>query len=334
MTLLEKILQSFRSYDLEITRQTNSLTHVNLTLTHGTLSAYLFSPYLGVAIVYLMTDVSDDEIPALSIPNTLSVAYCLSGNYSVENQGNYISRLSANTFNINLHPQSKYRIRFDGPMSVVTVVYDMEILRYNYPQTFRELDIRIEPFSRHVAAHGNHIAVYGDGVCLQEVEEVIIALRKSGISLPRLRFALLQYMITIQDHIDLDTVLKPVRLTPRCQRIVLQTEYLLTQDLTKRALIPDIAKELDVSPATLKRCFSMAHGKSIGAYLKDERIRQAKIMLASTDRSIDDIAKSVGYENQSKFAQLFKKMTDQTPTEYRKNCQHEWPDELGPTRPA
>lgn len=41
-------------------------------------------------------------------------------------------------------------------------------------------------------------------------------------------------------------------------------------------------------------------------------------MLLQTDRSIAQIAHSVGYENQSKFATAFKEFYQVLPTEYRK----------------
>jgi len=51
--------------------------------------------------------------------------------------------------------------------------------------------------------------------------------------------------------------------------------------------------------------------------MKEYRIRQAAILLRRNNDTVADIAKRVGYENQSKFATAFKKIMKVSPTEYR-----------------
>ena len=52
--------------------------------------------------------------------------------------------------------------------------------------------------------------------------------------------------------------------------------------------------------------------------MKQYRIKQAMQYLDESDRSIAEIAALVGYENQSKFTQAFKKVTGMLPKDYRK----------------
>lgn len=53
-------------------------------------------------------------------------------------------------------------------------------------------------------------------------------------------------------------------------------------------------------------------------YLNQVRIRESKILLETTDYSIADIAEFIGFSSQSFFTQVFKRTTNQTPSNFRK----------------
>lgn len=52
--------------------------------------------------------------------------------------------------------------------------------------------------------------------------------------------------------------------------------------------------------------------------MKEYRIKQAAVLLRQTQATISEIAKQVGYENQSKFATAFRDIFNIAPAEYRK----------------
>ena len=49
------------------------------------------------------------------------------------------------------------------------------------------------------------------------------------------------------------------------------------------------------------------------------RIRNAKELLLSTNEQVGEIARKVGIPDYNYFTKIFRKMTGQTPTQYRKN---------------
>ncbi|WP_284036484.1 AraC family transcriptional regulator [Neobacillus sp. 114] len=69
--------------------------------------------------------------------------------------------------------------------------------------------------------------------------------------------------------------------------------------------------------------YYLAHSfkKSVGVspieYLIQTRIRESKILLETTNYPISDIATITGFSSQSFFAQSFKRVTNQSPTQYR-----------------
>ena len=77
------------------------------------------------------------------------------------------------------------------------------------------------------------------------------------------------------------------------------------------------------SPArrTLKRRFKSATGLTLIDYLQNLRIEQAKNLLETSRKSVDDISAAVGYEDASFFRRLFRRRAGLSPARYRRMFQ-------------
>lgn len=104
---------------------------------------------------------------------------------------------------------------------------------------------------------------------------------------------------------------------------VSQIHTLLISDLQRRYTIEELSEMFHINQTTLKATFKKMYAKPIAAYMKEYRMKRACELLKHTDRSISDISRETGYENQSKFTQAFKDVTGLLPKEYRKNCRAE-----------
>lgn len=99
---------------------------------------------------------------------------------------------------------------------------------------------------------------------------------------------------------------------------------LITGDLSKHYTIEELSEKFEMSQTALKSCFKNIYGNSINSYLQNYKINMAASLLRKEkEMSVADIAGSVGYESQSKFASIFKKIIGYTPMEYRKNGRKE-----------
>ena len=84
--------------------------------------------------------------------------------------------------------------------------------------------------------------------------------------------------------------------------------------------IHDRLREYLINTAALKSTFKAVYGMPVASYMKQYRMKEAAKLLRETDRSIADIARSVGYESQSKFSAAFKDIMKTLPTDYRRQC--------------
>ncbi|WFL76304.1 helix-turn-helix domain-containing protein [Altererythrobacter arenosus] len=78
-----------------------------------------------------------------------------------------------------------------------------------------------------------------------------------------------------------------------------------------------MASRSGLAERTFKRRFAKCTGYAPLDYVQSLRIEEAKQMLETTDRAIDDIALDVGYEDPNSFRRLFKRTTSITPSQYR-----------------
>lgn len=67
--------------------------------------------------------------------------------------------------------------------------------------------------------------------------------------------------------------------------------------------------------------FKKYTGNNFINYLKELRMREAKHLLANTDKKVNEISTLVGYENEKHFMKTFKALYAVSPSEYRKNSQ-------------
>lgn len=85
--------------------------------------------------------------------------------------------------------------------------------------------------------------------------------------------------------------------------------------------LQELAQLAGVHPSHLARSFQRAKGASVGEYQRGLRIGLARKALTEQHRSIADVAALAGFTDQSHFARVFRRMTGETPRDYRHRLQ-------------
>ena len=91
----------------------------------------------------------------------------------------------------------------------------------------------------------------------------------------------------------------------------------MEQNLKEDLRFEQLAELANMSPTSLRRAFQHSFTCSPMGYLQKLRIQQAMLLLADPDLSVTEIAHSVGYNDSSYFARVFKQEVGEPPKAYR-----------------
>lgn len=100
--------------------------------------------------------------------------------------------------------------------------------------------------------------------------------------------------------------------------IVKEAESQIMKDLSKRITAKEMADHFGISESSFKLYVKGILGDSYLSYFRKKRMEKAASLLTSTDLKVIEIANSVGYENQGKFAKVFAEMYGASPLEFRR----------------
>jgi AraC family transcriptional regulator len=100
-------------------------------------------------------------------------------------------------------------------------------------------------------------------------------------------------------------------------RWLLGAEELIRARYPTRLTVAEIARAVQVHPATLSRGYRDRFGCTIGERIRALRVEQAARELMETSRPLSDIALDAGFYDQSHFTNVFRRRLGVTPGAYR-----------------
>lgn len=106
--------------------------------------------------------------------------------------------------------------------------------------------------------------------------------------------------------------------SPKLKELIEISVNYINNNFERDISLGDIARFVFLSPSYFTRAFKDEMGISPINYLLKVRIERSKELLAETDTKISNIALNVGFSNQQRFNEIFKKYTKSTPLQYRK----------------
>lgn len=109
--------------------------------------------------------------------------------------------------------------------------------------------------------------------------------------------------------------------TPHADSVVKQCENWLCEHYAEQDAIRHVVERSAIPERTLKRRFKTATGSTLIERLQYLRIEAAKHLLESSKLPVEEISAQVGYEDNSFFRRLFKRLTGLTPIRYRRMFQ-------------
>lgn len=102
------------------------------------------------------------------------------------------------------------------------------------------------------------------------------------------------------------------------QRIAREAQMIIDERFSENLSLQSIARELYVGKTRLCEVFRDQIGSCVAEYLRDKRMREACMLLETTDMKAAEIADAVGYAHQSSFTGAFRKACGCSPSQWRK----------------
>lgn len=93
----------------------------------------------------------------------------------------------------------------------------------------------------------------------------------------------------------------------------------ISENFTERITVKDICNAVGYSKSTVLSSFKKEFSITVNAYLNNMRLERAKKMLESDSLTVNEVALSCGFSDQSYFSKVFVAKYGQTPTEYRRD---------------
>jgi transcriptional regulator GlxA family with amidase domain len=109
-----------------------------------------------------------------------------------------------------------------------------------------------------------------------------------------------------------------IRPQPHGDAVVKACEAWLVAHFRRAGAVARAVGQSGVPERTVKRRFKQATGLTLIDYVQNLRIEEAKRLLETSERPVDDISAGVGYEDASFFRRVFKRRTGLVPLQYRR----------------
>lgn len=120
--------------------------------------------------------------------------------------------------------------------------------------------------------------------------------------------------------IDLNSNKKSVS---RQHEIAQNFKQLLNKEFKIHKSVEFYAESLNISSNYLNRCIKSQYNKSCKQIIQETAIIQSQIQMLDSSKDISEIAFEMGFEDTSYFSRIFKKVTGQTPSSFKKQMRHD-----------
>lgn len=141
--------------------------------------------------------------------------------------------------------------------------------------------------------------------------------KNEGIDVLMLKRNTLEIISTFVNIIDDDSIFKTASATSeKDKRKIVKAEYIINNAIfSEFPSIEYLAKEVGISLSKLKTDFKAVYGTTPYQYYSNKQMNYAKKTLSRKDVSIKEVAYTLGYNNASKFADAFRRVHGQLPSE-------------------
>lgn len=243
-------------------------------------------------------------------------AFLLSGNIGDVMLGKEKVRLGAGTYNLYYLPRGSYPIRLLKDQYVlISLIPPRSLLQ----EMSKEHQLVRRLVEKQISASLNaemlesfHFPTH--------LWRAIKQIENKGLSGVSLDLTIRQYITKLLAlyHLQLGSVSRINTGLSSTQKAYLVRDYII-EHFREPGLgkLPELASQFHITPKSLTREFQRLFNRTVPAFVKDERLEWAYLLLLHDDKSISDVAALVGYTDPANFTREFKKRFKLSPGQLR-----------------
>lgn len=118
---------------------------------------------------------------------------------------------------------------------------------------------------------------------------------------------------------DLDATMEQTKPKTRKEEIMANFIIQVCNNFKQNRQVSFYADRLFITPKHLSSVVKEISGRTAGEWIENYVIMEAKVLLKTTDLTIQEIAARMNFKNQSFFGKYFRHITGVSPTQYRNN---------------
>ena len=253
--------------------------------------------------------------------NYLLINYCIEGRCEV-NLGNkgfvfmekgYLSVDSNNAQDDFISPEGYYK--------GIEVFFDLDQLSQQSSGLLNSFDVDIFLLKNFLCKNGMGLLFVPPEPIQKILDKLSCTLTSETVVFHRLKLLELLYELS---RLDFSLIKKTKTWLTKGQTAIAKSVYKqICSDLSKKHVVAQLAQTYGISQTSLRNYFYQVYGESIPSVIREKRVKKAMELLEQSELSVMKIAQETGYENQSKFAAVFKTVTGDSPLEYRRKNKYQ-----------
>ena len=156
-------------------------------------------------------------------------------------------------------------------------------------------------------------------------EERVQGLTAGGVDYVVKPFFAQEVLARIHIHLKLvarvrqEDAVAPASAEPSDKVMVRAAMQYICENLEQTLPLSEIARKVGSHEKRLSKAFREQVGLTVFAFIREERSRVSRKLLAETEMSIHDIAEQVGFQNAGNFTTAFRERFSMTPSVYRQS---------------
>lgn len=290
---------------------------VNLWQASGPMGTMIFTEFQdeNYSIWHSEYQITTDTRITMQVPNDSSVglAFILKRNFG------YVHSLGAgvakrNHYNLSYLPEAHCEYIFaKGDYATFGIQFTQEYIQRLDMDKFPLFTEFINKINEGIQARITDRHLFATSEMLTIINE-LLTFRYEG-SLPKLfmKSKVVELLRLSLENISQRTAASRPLISASELKLMESVRDCILSKLDNPGTLAEIAQRAGLNQFRLKSSFKKAFGKSVIAFVHEERLNRAKAKIVETDLSMKSIAQIAGYKNLSNFATAFRKLFGYSP---------------------